>query len=131
MARVSAGISVPEVTSEVRGDQRAGSDGGAVQDRAVVGDEGLLANAGAMDDTQMSDGGPGTDVARHSRRSVQDRAVLHVRSGSDNHGAEVAAKDRAVPDRGAGLDGDITDDRRRRRDEGVRVHPRAQPLEVE
>jgi len=61
---------------------------------------------------------------------VEHGSVLHVGAAPHDHGGEVGADDRAVPHRRAVLDRDVSDNRRRRGDEGCIGDDRFVSLEL-
>ena len=77
----------------------------------------LLAEIGAVDQAEMRHRRPGADLDAVDRRDVDDGAVLHVGAAADHDRREVGADHGVVPHRGVFLDGDVADDRRRRRHE--------------
>src|SRR5215468_6269518 len=103
----------------------------AVEYGRAVADQTFLAERRGVDRAVVVDGRAGADLGAAARRHVDDRAVLHVGAAAHDDRIEVAAEHRVVPDGGALLDRDVTDDHGGRRDECGRVDFRALALEAE
>ena len=113
----------------MRGDHAARPDHRAVEHRAVVCDQRLGADVGAVDRAHVGDRRPGPEVDRDAGRRVQHRSVLHVGALPDDDGRVVAAQHRVEPDRCTGLHGDVANQHGGGCDERGGVDPGRAPLE--
>src|SRR5690606_38232157 len=98
------------------GDHAMAADARVVEHHRAVADQRIVGDRAAVQQRAMTDRDAGADVRRLAFVGVDDRAVLHVRAGTDRYPVAVAAQHGPKPHARARPQTHTADDLRARRD---------------